>query len=71
MATCSSILAWENQWTKEPDRLQSMGSQKVGHTEVTKHSLRHLVFYLLLTHDLEQRICPLLTAPMPVSRIYK
>ena len=28
MATHSSILAWEIPWTEEPDRLQSMGSQK-------------------------------------------
>ena len=28
MATHSSILAWEIQWTEEPDGLQSMGSQK-------------------------------------------
>ena len=27
MATHSSILAWEVPWTKEPGRLQSMGSQ--------------------------------------------
>ena len=27
-ATHSSILAWEIPWTKEPGRLQSMGSQK-------------------------------------------
>ena len=27
MATHSSILAWEIQWTEEPGRLQSMGSQ--------------------------------------------
>ena len=31
MATHSSILAWRIPWTKEPDRLQSMGSQRVGH----------------------------------------
>ena len=31
MATYSSILAWKNPWTEEPDRLQSMGSQRVGH----------------------------------------
>ena len=31
MATCSSILAWEILWTEEPGRLQSMGSQRVGH----------------------------------------
>ena len=29
MATLSSILAWEIPWTEEPDRLQSMGSQRV------------------------------------------
>ena len=28
MATHSSILAWRIPWTQEPDRLQSMGSQK-------------------------------------------
>ena len=28
MATHSSILAWEIPWTKEPGRLQSMGSKK-------------------------------------------
>ena len=28
MATNSSILAWEIQWTKEPDGLQSRGSPK-------------------------------------------
>ena len=31
MATHSSILAWKIPWTQEPDRLQSMGSQRVGH----------------------------------------
>ena len=31
MAIHSSILAWEIPWTKEPGRLQSMGSQKVRH----------------------------------------
>ena len=30
-ATFSSILAWRILWTEEPDRLQSIGSQKVGH----------------------------------------
>ena len=28
MATHSSILVWEIPWTEEPDRLQSIGSQK-------------------------------------------
>ena len=31
MATHSSTLAWKIPWTKEPGRLQSMGSQRVGH----------------------------------------
>ena len=31
MATHSSILAWKIPWTEEPDRLQSMGLQRVGH----------------------------------------
>ena len=31
MATHSSILAWIIPWTEEPDGLQSMGSQRVGH----------------------------------------
>jgi len=32
MATHSSILAWEIPWTQEPGRLQSLGSQRVGHS---------------------------------------
>ena len=31
MATHSSTLAWRIPWRKEPGRLQSMGSQRVGH----------------------------------------
>ena len=31
MATHSSILAWKIPWREEPGRLQSMGSQRVGH----------------------------------------
>ena len=31
VATHSSILAWRVPWTEEPGRLQSMGSQRVGH----------------------------------------
>ena len=31
MAPHSSILAWKIPWTEEPRRLQSMGSQRVGH----------------------------------------
>ena len=31
MATHSSILVWTIPWTEEHGRLQSMGSQRVGH----------------------------------------
>ena len=31
MATHSSILVWRIPWTEKPGRLQSMGSQRVGH----------------------------------------
>ena len=31
MATQFSILAWRIPWTEEPDTLQSMGPQRVGH----------------------------------------
>ena len=31
IANHSSTLAWKILWTEEPGRLQSMGSQKVGH----------------------------------------
>ena len=35
MATHSSILAWRIPWAEESDRLQFMGSQRVGHNGVT------------------------------------
>ena len=35
MATHSSTLAWKIPWMEEPGRLQSMGSQRVGHDWVT------------------------------------
>jgi len=31
MATRSSTLAWKIPWTEEPDKLQSIASQRVGH----------------------------------------
>ena len=36
MATPSSIFAWEISWTEELGRLQSMGSQRVGHDLANK-----------------------------------
>ena len=35
MAPHSSALAWRTPWTEEPGRLQSMGSQRVGHDRAT------------------------------------
>ena len=31
ITTHSSILAWRIPWTEEPEKLQSVGSQRVGH----------------------------------------
>ena len=39
MAIHSSILAWKIPWTEESDRLQSMGSQRVGYNWETSLSL--------------------------------
>ena len=39
MATHSGILAWEIPWTEEPEGLQSMGLQRVGHDLVTKQQM--------------------------------
>ena len=38
MAPHSSTLAWKIPWTEEPGRLQSMGSQRVGHDWATSLS---------------------------------
>ena len=38
MAIHSSTIAWRIPWTEEPGRLQSMGSQRVGHNWVTSLS---------------------------------
>ena len=39
MTTHSNTLAWKSPWMEEPGRLQSMGSQRVGHDWVTSLSL--------------------------------
>ena len=45
MATHSSILAWKIPWTEETGKLQSMGSQRVGHDWVTSLSLCYTRVY--------------------------
>ena len=32
--SCSTILAWRIPWTEEPDRLQSVGSHRVGYYRI-------------------------------------
>ena len=39
MATHSIIAAWRIPWTEDPGGLQSIGSQRVGHDRVIKHSI--------------------------------
>ena len=46
MATHSSTLTWKIPWTEEPGRLQSMGSQRVGHDWATSLSLSLSQYYL-------------------------
>ena len=58
MATHSSILVWEIPWTEEPDRLQSMSSQRVGHDLEVKQQnsiinniyIIHISIYVLNFH---------------------
>ena len=58
MATHSSILAWRIPWREEPGRLQSMGSQRVGHDwETSLHRYLYnsktcLAFIFFRLHDL-------------------
>ena len=39
MAIYSSILAWKIPWTEKPGRLQSRGSQRIGHDFATKQQM--------------------------------
>ena len=39
MAPHTSTLAWKIPWAEQPGRLQSMGSQRVGHDSATSLSL--------------------------------
>ena len=46
VAPYSSILAWRIPWTEEPGRLQSMGSQRVG------HGWAHITSSVLISEDI-------------------
>ena len=54
MSTHSSILAWKIPQEEEPGRLQSMGSQRVGHNEATSLSLFTYTAHLSI-HGSENR----------------
>ena len=59
MATHSSTLAWRIPWTEEPCRLQSVGSQRVGHNWATS---------LPSTSFLPYKLCKYLEIIMYLSR---
>ena len=46
MALHCRILAWRIPWTEEPGRLQPMGSQRVRHSWVVKHT--HTLFHVVI-----------------------
>ena len=48
MVTHSSIPAWRIPWTKEPDRLQSMGRKESDTTEQLTHTHTHIVILFVL-----------------------
>jgi len=50
MAIHSSAIAWKIPWTEEPGRLQSMGSQRVGHNWTTSLSLHYCIGRQTLYH---------------------
>ena len=54
MAINSSTIAWKIPWTEEPGRLQSMGSQRVGHDRATSLSFLSIQYMLemgMATHS--------------------
>ena len=53
MATHSSILAWRIPWVEEPGRLQSMGSQRVGHNWATELNWTECTRHLPQMHSLQ------------------
>ena len=62
MAAHSSILAYRIQWTEEPGRLQSMGSQKVRHDLVTKQqqwAIIEYLYYIKLLYGKAKIVCTL------------
>ena len=51
LATHSSILAWKIRWTEQPDRLQSMGSKRVRHSQVIEHACTTTTGFTVIGND--------------------
>ena len=73
IATHSSILTWRISWTEEPGRLQSMGSQTVGHDFQIGKGVRQgcilspCLFNLYSEFSSVAQSCPTLCNPMDCS----
>ena len=52
MAIHSSTTAWKIPWMEEPGRLQSMGSQRVGHNWATSLSLSLSIIFITINNTL-------------------
>ena len=66
IATHCNILAWEIPWTEEPGRLQSMGSQRVGHSLVHTHTHTHTLIIIKLLNSLSRK-----KESLPKCKIYE
>ena len=52
MAPHSSTLAWKIPWMEEPGRLQSIGSQRVGHDRATSLHYMFVPFVFSMTRGM-------------------
>ena len=57
MATYCNILGWKFPWTKNPDKLQSMGSQRVRHDWVTKCTHRFMQSSAHKPEPMDKSVC--------------
>ena len=60
MGTHSSILAWRIPWTEKPDRLQSMGSQRVAHDRATNTFFHTFTFKMIFRWDFWSCVDPVM-----------